>query len=222
MNHHTVRVWDLPTRAFHWLLAAVVIGAVVTGYIGGGLIDWHARLGYAALALLLFRIIWGLVGGHWSRFRNFLYGPRSLLAYVRGQPHPDHLVGHTPLGAASVFAMLTLMLLQVASGLIATDDISFSGPLNRFVSDAQGSLATWYHKQVGQWIVIGLVALHAGAIAYYLWRKKLNLIGPMVFGDRRLRHAARPSRDDRSTWLLAFVIFAACAAAVYRLVSLGA
>ncbi len=79
--------------------------------------EWHFRLGYAVLALLLFRLLWGFVGGRWSRFAAFVYGPRSVVAYLRGRAHPDHLIGHTPLGALSVFAVLAILAFQVATGL---------------------------------------------------------------------------------------------------------
>ena len=100
--------------------------------------DWHARLGYAVLALLLFRLVWGFVGGRWSRFASFLYAPRSVLAYLRGQPHPDHLVGHNPLGAGSVFAMLAVLLAQVATGLVSDDEIAFTGPAEPLRRQQQG------------------------------------------------------------------------------------
>jgi cytochrome b len=215
-----VRVWDLPTRVFHWLLTACVLASVITGFVGGGLIDWHARLGYAALALLLFRIVWGFVGGYWSRFASFLYAPRSVVAYLRGQAHPDHLVGHNPLGAGSVFALLLLLLAQVATGLVSSDEISFYGPLNAFVSDAQASLATWYHKRVGKWIVIALVLLHIGAVMYYLRRKKQDLIRPMVVGDKQVAHATRSSRDDAVTRIAALVLFGLSVGVVTWLVGL--
>jgi cytochrome b len=215
-----VRVWDLPTRVFHWLLAAGVVGSVITGYVGGGAIDWHARLGYAALTLLLFRLVWGFVGGHWSRFATFVYSPRSVGAYLRGRAHPDHLVGHNPLGAASVFAMLLFLLAQVTTGLFSSDDISFSGPLNVFVSDASGKLATWYHKRIGKWIVITLVLLHVGAIAYYLRRKKDNLIAPMIGGDKEVAQVTRSSRDDATMRIAALVLLGLCGAFVAWLVGL--
>lgn len=90
-----------------------------------------------------------------------------MLAFLGGRPHPDHVVGHNPLGAASVFAMLLVLLTQVATGLIGDDEIAFTGPLNRFVSSAAGLQATWYHKQVGQWLLVALVLLHVAAIAWY-------------------------------------------------------
>jgi cytochrome b len=218
---NTVRVWDLPTRLFHWALVACVVGSVATGYIGGGVIDWHARLGYAALALLLFRLAWGLVGGRWSRFASFVRGPGSVAAYLRGQPHPDHLVGHNPLGALSVLAMLLVLLAQVATGLVSDDEISFTGPLNRFVAGATGLKATWYHKEVGQWLIIALVLLHVAAVLFYLWKKRDNLIRPMISGDKQLAHATASSRDDMLTRLAALVLLGLCAGAVTWLVRLG-
>jgi cytochrome b len=217
---YRTRVWDLPTRLFHWLLVACVVLLVVTGYIGGGAMDWHARLGYTVLTLLLFRLVWGFIGGRWSRFRSFLYAPSSVLAYVGGRAHPDHLVGHNPLGAASVFAMLLVLLAQVGTGLIADDEIAFTGPLNRFVASSTGLAATWYHKAVGQWLIVGLVLLHVAAIVYYLKKKRENLVRPMVVGDKDLAAPAAASRDDARSRAVALVVVAACAALVTWIVSL--
>jgi cytochrome b len=197
------------------------LGLVVTGYIGGAMMDWHARLGYAVLALLVFRIVWGFIGGRWSRFRSFLYSPGTVAAYLGGRSHPDHLVGHNPLGAGSVFAMLVVLLAQVGTGLVGDDEISFTGPLNRFVSSSKGLAATWYHKQIGQWLVIGLVVLHIAAVLYYLTRKKQNLVRPMVVGDKDLAEPATSSRDDAGSRVLALVVLAIAAAAVTWLVKLG-
>lgn len=208
------RVWDLPTRIFHWALVASVVGLAITGYIGGAVIVWHSRIGYLVLALLLFRLVWGVVGGRWSRFSSFLYSPASVINYLKGKAHPDHLIGHNPLGAGSVFAMLLLLGAQVASGLVSDDEISFTGPLNKFVSSANGLLATWYHKQVGQWLLLALVVLHIGAVLFYLLRKRDNLIQPMLDGDKLIPGAAQPSRDDNRSRALAAVIFGICAAFV--------
>lgn len=218
---YRVRVWDLPTRLFHWALVFCVVGLIISGHVGGAAIVWHARLGYAVLTLLLFRLVWGLVGGRWSRFGSFLYGPASVLAYLRGQARPDHLVGHNPLGAGSVFAMLLVLLAQVGTGLVSDDEISFTGPLNRFVASSKGLAATWYHKQVGQWLLVALVLLHVAAILYYLHKKSENLVRPMVMGDKDLPHAAQPSRDDAASRSAAAVVLASCAGLVAWLVSLG-
>lgn len=218
---HRVRVWDLPTRLFHWLLVFFVTGLVITGYTGGNAMQWHARFGYAVLTLLLFRIVWGFIGGHWSRFANFLHGPSSVFAYIGGRAHPDHLVGHNPLGAGSVFAMLLVLLAQVATGLVGDDEIAFTGPLNRFVSSAAGLRATWYHKQVGQWLLIGLVVLHVAAIVWYLHRKRQNLVRPMVVGDKELEAPAPSSRDDLRSRMVALAVLLVCAGLVAWVVNIG-
>lgn len=216
-----IRVWDLPTRLFHWALVICVIGLVVTAYAGGNAIVWHARLGYAVASLLLFRLVWGLVGGRWSRFVSFAYSPISVLKYLRGQAHPDHLVGHNPLGAGSVFAMLAVLLVQVGTGLVADDEIAFTGPLNKFVDTAKGLQATWYHKEVGQWLILGLVGLHIAAVLFYLWRKRENLITPMLSGDKRMPPHVTPSRDDAASRIAALVLFGVCCGLVTWVVKLG-
>jgi cytochrome b len=216
-----VRVWDLPTRVFHWALVICIVGLAISGYRGGSAMEWHARMGYAVLTLLLFRIVWGFVGGRWSRFASFIYAPGSVVSYLRGTSHPDHLVGHNPLGAGSVFAMLVFLLAQIATGLVGDDEVSFTGPLNRFVESSKGLAATWYHKRVGQWILLGLLALHVAAVLYYLWKKNDNLIRPMLQGDKAVAHPATPSRDDAASRLAALAVLGACAGAVSGLVKLG-
>lgn len=218
---HRVRVWDLPTRLFHWLLVCCVIALVVTGYIGGDTMQWHARLGYAVGTLLLFRIVWGFIGGHWSQFRTFFYGPSSVMRYLGGRSHPDHLVGHNPLGAGSVFGMLVLLAAQVGTGLVSDDEIAFTGPLNRFVSDGTGLKATWYHKEVGQWLIVALVALHVAAVLFYLVRKRQNLVRPMLVGDKELATPAKSSRDDAASRTVALAVLAACGALLAWVASLG-
>lgn len=222
---HTIRVWDLPTRLFHWALALCVVGLLVTGNIGGNWMNWHLRLGYAVLTLLLFRFVWGLVGGHWSRFSSFLYAPSTVWRYLRGQARPEHSVGHSPLGALSVWALLFILLAQVGSGLFSDDEIAFFGPLVSLVSGDVVSQATSYHKNIGKFLVLGLVVLHLAAILFYKLVKKVSLVQPMVLGDKQLPHAltaALPSAQD--TWrtrLLALVVLVVCAAIVYRVVALG-
>jgi cytochrome b len=220
---HAVRIWDLPTRLFHWVLAAGVIGSVVTAKIGGAAMAWHFRLGYLALGLLAFRLVWGFVGGHWSRFATFVRGPGTVLRYLRGQAHAgEHLdVGHNPLGAASVLAMLAFLAAQVGTGLVADDEIANVGPLNRFVSIATAHGATVWHKQFGQYVIIALVLLHVAAIVYYLLKKNTNLVAPMLGGDKQLAGDVPAARDGGAARALALVIAALCAAAVAWVVRLG-
>jgi cytochrome b len=216
-----VRVWDLPTRIFHWSLVLCVAGLFITVNIGGDWMQWHFRFGYAVLTLLLFRIVWGVVGGRWSRFVSFIYAPSTIVAYFKGQGKPEHSVGHNPMGAGSVFALLGILLLQVASGLFSDDDIANQGPLYNLVSSAWVKTATWYHKEVGSNILIALMVLHVAAIVFYLYKKKDNLIRPMLSGDKELAQNIAPSRDDAASRAVAVLVLAVCAGIVWWVVKLG-
>lgn len=217
-----VRVWDLPTRLFHWLLAAAVAGLLITGHVGGNALVWHMRLGLTVGALLAFRVLWGLVGGRWSRFASFVRGPVTVLRYLRGQVDPaEHLqVGHNPLGAGSVLAMLALLALQVGTGLVADDEIATTGPLNRFVSGATAQQATAWHTDAGQWLLVALVALHLAAIVLYA-RRGQRLVPPMITGDKLLPSGTPASADTLATRALAAVLLAACAAGAAWVAKLG-
>lgn len=207
-----IRVWDLPTRLFHWALAACVVALIVTAKTGA--MDWHFRLGYTTLALLLFRVVWGFVGGYWSRFASFLRGPVAVMAYVRGRTGAHEHIGHNPLGSLSVLGMLLALLLQVATGLMSDDAISFTGPLASRVPGAWSSWATDWHKDAGQWLVIALVVLHVLALVFYAVAKRERLVPAMVTGDKALAapQAVRQSRDDLRVRLLGLVVFGLCAA----------
>jgi cytochrome b len=216
-----VRIWDLPTRIFHWALAATVIGLAITGTIGGQAMNWHFRFGYAVATLLLFRVVWGLVGGRWSRFSAFLYSPGRVIAYLKGSGRPEDSVGHNPLGAASVFALLVFLAAQVGSGLMSDDEIAFAGPLTKFVSGATVSTATWYHKDVGRLVLLALIVLHIAAILFYLWKKRENLIRPMLHGDKVLPVAVAPSRDDAVSRSAAAIVLLVCGGLVAWLVRMA-
>lgn len=210
----TVRVWDAPTRLFHWALVLCFVGLMVTSQIGGAVMDWHFRFGYGVLTLLLFRVVWGLLGGHWSRFSTFLAGPSRIWPYLQGQGKPQDGVGHNPLGALSVLAMLAFLSLQVTSGLMSDDEIAAAGPLVRFVSSDWVSNATFYHKDIGKFMLLGLVVLHLGAIAFYYIHKHENLVKPMITGDKRLAFTAPSVRDTWQERRRAALIFLLCTALV--------
>ena len=216
-----VRVWDLPTRLFHWLLAAAVAGSVISAKMGA--MVWHFRFGYVVLALIAFRVLWGLVGGRWSRFASFIYSPLTLWRYLRGTSPPAHSldVGHSPTGALSVFALLAIVAVQLGTGLVADDEIANQGPLYRFVSSDIALLATSWHKTWGQWIILGLVALHVLAIVFYLVKKRVNLVGPMLTGDKQLPAHTPASADGLGQRLLAFVLLALCVGGVWWVQTLG-
>lgn len=221
---HKVRVWDLPLRLFHWGLVLAVVGAVACAQIPGVPIEWHARFGYAVLALLLFRLAWGLAGGHWARFARMRPTPARIRAYLRGESPADDRVGHSPLGALATIALLTLLALQVGSGLMADDEIAFVGPLNHLVSTATGLAATGWHKHLGKLLVLALVILHVGAIIFYLRVRKENLVGALLHGDKELDPTGPvvpSSRDDLLLRLWGLLLAALATGAVWLLLQLA-
>ena len=220
---NTVRIWDLPTRLFHWLLAVSVIGLIVTAKVGGDAMNWHFRLGYVVFALLLFRLVWGFVGGRWSRFASFFPTPARLGRYLRGRARPEDHAGHNPLGAFSVLAMLLVLAAQVGTGLFSDDDIAFAGPLTGLVAGSTVRAASSYHKDVGQLLVIGLVVLHLLAIAFYFFAKRKNLVRPMVTGNKTRAEVGgvTAATDGFRRRALALVLIALAAGVVTWVVKLG-
>lgn len=216
----SIRVWDLPTRLFHWLLALAVVALVVSAKIGGNAMNLHLRLGYGVFALLLFRLAWGVVGGRWSRFASFVPTPARLRAYLKGHTPIDAQVGHNPLGALSVLAMLAVLSMQVGTGLLADDEIAYAGPLAARASEALVKLASHYHTGPGQILVLALVALHVLAIIAYAWRGHA-LVRPMISGDKTMAQVAAASRDTAGTRAFALVLLALSAAGVYAVVRWG-
>lgn len=217
------RIWDLPTRIFHILLALSVTGLIVTGEIGGRAMSLHFMLGYAVLTLVLFRLVWGLVGGHWSRFTHFVPSPSKLLSHINAlrTQQTSASTGHNPLGALSVLALLLVSLIQVLSGLMSDDEISNSGPWTALVPSTWVSWATEYHGEIGKVILIILVVLHVAAVLYYKRVKHEDLISPMLTGDKLVSPDTPSSRDTLTSRLFALGVLAGCAYAVYRLVNLA-
>lgn len=205
-----VRIWDLPTRLFHWSLAAALVALVATGYAGGAWMEWHARLGTLVLALLLFRLVWGFVGGRWSRFASFLPTPARVKAYLQGRAAAEQQAGHSPLGALSVLAMLLVLFVQVATGLVSDDGGGFIGPLNDKVTGATALAATALHKQLGLWLLPALVLLHVAAIAFYRFVKRRALVRAMVDGDKLLPYRVPAARDDARARGIAVAVLGVC------------
>lgn len=217
-----VRVWDLPIRLFHWALAILIAVSIITPKIGGNAMQWHFLSGYAILALVAFRIVWGLVGTRYARFSGFFYAPSTIAAYLLNAKNSlkERYHGHNPLGSLSVFALLGVILAQALSGLFANDDIASEGPLVKFISKEFSDRITWLHVEVSANLIYALVGLHIAAVAYYYFRKKQNLVKPMITGDKDIDVDAPAANDSWTTRLLAAAIFAACAACVYYLVNL--
>lgn len=217
-----LRIWDLPTRVFHWTLALAVFCLVVTGNVGGDAMVWHMRLGYAVLALMGFRLLWGVLGGHWSRFAHFPLGLPSVLRYLKGAREPRLHWGHNPLGSWAALAMLLALALQAVAGLMVDDEIAYAGPLTGLVSGDAVQLATWYHKQVGKFVVLGLVVLHLLAVAFHSLALRERLVPAMWHGDKSVDQTDGPASEDSSQRrLLALGLVLVCAGLVALLVWYG-
>ncbi len=193
-------VWDLPVRLFHWLLAALIAFSWWT--VHHHHTDWHIWSGCAILTLLIFRILWGLVGSSTARFASFIHGPRSLIADLHGKWSG---VGHSPLGALSVAGLLLAVTIQVGLGLISQDeDGLYFGPLARLVSSdtsdrAAGIHAVWFN------VLLGLIVLHVGAILYYRLRGR-GLTKPMITGRARIGSGLAPMEQGK--WWVALICLA--------------
>ena len=178
-----IRVWDLPIRLFHWLLVICIAGSFATIKLSDELIQWHSYFGYSILTLLIFRIIWGFVGSTHARFLSFFPTPKLLLDYLRGKS--QHVLGHNPLGALSVFALLFALSIQVTTGLFVDDEIAFQGPFAKYVSSSVVSLFSQIH-QANQVVIYTLITIHIAAIVYYRKFKGEDLIKPMINGDKEI------------------------------------
>lgn len=213
------RLWDLPTRLFHWTLVLLIAAQWATqvwGLLPG---HWHPPLGYATLALVLYRIAWGFVGSDNARFAHFVRGPRATLAYARTvlARRPDHLPGHNPLGAWGVLALLVCLLVQCVTGLFASDDVTLEGALaDRVAWDLVDAMTDLHEANAN--VLIALIAVHAAGVLWHCIGKRENLVGAMLGGDARL------PRDPRlrfvSAWR-ALALLSICSAAVAALVLLG-
>lgn len=216
-----VRVWDLPTRLFHWSLVLLVAISIYTGNVGGlREMDLHKLSGYAIMALVLFRLVWGFVGSPRSRFADFVRGPRAVLTYARsllGKAHQS-FAGHNPMGGLSVVAMLLSLLVQAVTGLFTRDDILTEGPLVRYVSKETSRLLSGIHD-LNATVLYVLIGLHLATVFGYLIVRKDNLIKPMLTG-RKLATAEIDGLDGAyaRSWVAAMIL-AVAAGAVWLVVT---
>ncbi|WP_246043360.1 cytochrome b/b6 domain-containing protein [Aquitalea aquatilis] len=202
-----IKVWDAPTRFFHWSLVALFAGMWFSGEQGGDWLHYHVLCGEAVAALLLFRLIWGVVGSQTARFSQFVKGPAAIRRYLQGgqQEQP----GHNPLGGLMVVALLTVLLLQVASGLFASDvdSYTFDGPLAKLIASGLSESITGFHKLLFNFILL-LVAMHVAAIVAYRVLRKQNLVKPMLTGYQEVSGDVAPLRF-RSGLLAVLALLAA-------------
>ena len=175
-----IRIWDLPIRLFHWLLVLCIAGSFVTINLGDEFIQWHAYFGYSILTLLIFRIVWGFVGSKHARFLSFIPSKQAIFDYLQGRS--PRVLGHNPIGALSVFALLFVLSVQVFTGLFVDDEVSFKGPLEKYVSGSVASFFSEIHEG-NQVVILTLIAIHIAAIIFYKKFKGEDLIKPMISGD---------------------------------------
>jgi cytochrome b len=196
-----VPAWDLPIRLFHWAVVILVAGGWLSHKYGDPLtMSWHKWNGYILLTLLLFRLMWGLIGSSTARFSDFLAGPVKVFRYLRGGLQEKYL-GHNPAGSLSVLALLGVMFIQAFTGLFSTDDILVNGPLRWLVSRETADFLDSIHRRAYDILLI-LVGLHLVAIAFYRLFRQDNLVMPMITGYKCPEHVPeRAAAHFRPLWL---------------------
>ena len=202
-----VPVWDLPVRLFHWALVGLI--GFSWWSVENDCIEWHIWSGLAVLSLLIFRLLWGFVGSSTARFGSFVRGPRAVIDYLR-RPREWQEIGHTPLGALSVIALLALLLVQVGLGLVLSDeDGTVTAPLNRLVSFDTAEWAGELHETLFN-ILLGFIALHVAAILFYRLVLGKKLAGAMVTGRTTAGDGAAPMKPAK-WWIALLCLIAAIA-----------
>ncbi len=212
-----ILVWDAPTRLFHWLVALLVLAAYVAYRLSW--VFTHVLLGEAVLALVLFRVLWGLFGSETARFTSFLTGPGTALRYLagilRGRSPPR--VGHNPAGGFMILLMLALLLGETISGVFVNNDVASVGPMSDMLADRGMNLMTALHRLFWDALLAAIV-FHLAAILYYAVALRQNLLWPMIGGRMRAPdHARQPSLASwrRAAWLFTCGALVAAALASY-------
>ena len=214
-------VWDLPVRLFHWFLLISLLSAWYTSDGERDLIDYHLKIGYFTLGLIIFRIMWGIFGTQYAKFSQFFPTKTKLLSYLNKskQNQVDTTVGHNPLGGLMIILMLLLILSQAISGLFMNDDVFTTGPYYESVNSSIQKFMSLIHHNVFD-IILFVSVVHIGAIFYYLFAKKINLIVPMFTGYKSTdNHEA--SSIKSSKLLLALVIILLIVVFLYWLLVLN-
>lgn len=212
-----IKVWDLPTRVFHWALVVLIFLAWLTQQLEAD--TWHYRIGETILTLLLFRVAWGFVGSDTARFVKFLRSPLAALehlSHLRGR-EPDTEIGHNAAGGWMVLVLLGLLALQTGTGLFSQDEDVTEGPLKHLISDDQSNFIARIHATVF-WVILAAVAMHVAAVTAYVVLKRHDLVRPMLTGTKSLPSGTPAPRLVSPLWALP--ILAAAAGAVTWLVRL--
>ncbi|HVY14519.1 MAG TPA: cytochrome b/b6 domain-containing protein [Rhodopila sp.] len=208
-----IKVWDLPVRLFHWMLAALVFLAWASQE--WNYMDWHVLIGYAILTLVLFRMIWGLVGSDTARFGRFLRSPFAALGHLRHihRREPDQEIGHNAAGGWMVLVMLALVVVQAGTGLFANDDGDTEGPLMHLVSKGRSDWLSHIHS-VNFTLIEIAVCLHVFAILVYAVLKRQDLVRPMITGTKAMPAGTAAPRLVSPLWAILALGMAAGAVAL--------
>jgi cytochrome b len=220
-----IRVWDIPVRVFHWSLVICILGLFITAQLGGNWMEWHKKFGFVVLGLVSFRIVWGFAGSYHARFVNFVRGPQTVIGYFKGllKNEAPHFLGHNPMGALSVVVLLASLLFQAVTGLFSNDDILLEGPYASVVSKATSDFLTKLHHLNSDLLLI-LIGVHLAAIAFYFFKKKENLVKPMLNGEKTANSSidghfeAEMTEKPRPVWTF-WVIAIAVGGATYAVVT---
>ncbi len=182
--NNKIKVWDLPTRIFHW--GMIFLLASLWWTADDGEMDWHQVCAYSLMVLIIFRLIWGMIGSDTARFSHFIKHPKTVLDYMKQTKHQGvtSSVGHNPLGGYMVIVLILLVSMQLVSGLFATDEIFTEGPLYSFVSSDTSSLMTWLHRKVF-YVMLGFASIHVLAVIYHRIKGD-KLIVPMITGYKQV------------------------------------
>jgi cytochrome b len=221
INPREIKIWDLPTRVFHWLLVISFAAAYFSNLLGVSYFVYHLWSGYFAIILLVFRLFWGIIGSHHSRFINFIPNPTETIRYLQSlvKCKSKTYQGHNPLGAWMVLFLIVALLVQAITGLFANDEIFNAGPLYAYVSHEISLWLTSIHKDLFYWIFAAVV-IHVLAVFFYLFIKRENLIKSMITGKKSADDQTDiSSSNTASPWLAFFLIVIISAVLAWIVVS---
>lgn len=208
MSERTIHVWDLPVRLFHWLLVITLVYQYLSAEVFDNAMHLHFYSGYFCLGLILFRLIWGMIGSYYAKFSQFIVSPKAAIRYLVSDQKNIHL-GHNPAGAYSVIALLSLVLSQALSGLFLSDEIFNDAPYFGVLPDYWQDIVSFIHHNLF-YVLLAAIVLHVLAILFYRVKHKQNLVSAMLSGKKTL--TSNEAKDQQQTieastnWLL----FAAC------------
>ena len=211
-----VQVWDAPVRLFHWAIVILMLVSWLSA--DQGFMRVHLWSGLTLLALLIFRLVWGMIGSSTARFRDFLHPPRQVLAYMRSLVGANKALfaGHNPAGGLMVVGLIAVLVLQAVTGLFSNDGLRFHGPLALLVSEETSTGITGLHGTIFN-VILALVWLHVVAVGFYLFVKGDNLIFPMLTGKKKRAHVPEGWSIKLAHPLLALLVLMGAAGLVFWL-----